>query len=421
VAKNIVETAAHPAGGASDGRPAPLWHNRDYLLLWAGQAVSSFGSQITQLTFPLLVLALTGSPAQAGLVGALRALPFALLSLHAGALVDRWDRKRLMIISDLGRAVALGSIPVALALDRLTVAQLGIVSLVEGTLYLFFSLAEAACLPQVVSRAQLPQALAQNEVTSSTAQTLGPSLGGALYGLGAAVPFVGDAISYTLSVLSLLLIRRPLQETRTTVPGRLREEIAEGVVWLWRQTLLRSVALLTGGLMVCSIGYPLIVIVLGTQVGATAFEIGLIFAGAGLGSIVGGLLTPWLQRRWEFGPLLIGSAWLWALTWLFLLFAPTPLALGLANAAACVIVPIYMTTQYRYRLAATPDRLQGRVNAVFRLIVWGSQPLGVALAGVLLERIGPERTIGLLFVPQLALALVATLHGGLRAARWQEE
>lgn len=390
------------------------------MLLWAGQAVSSFGTQITYLTFPLLVLALTGSPAQAGIVGALRALPYAVLSLPAGALVDRWDRKRLMIAADIGRALALATIPIALAFGWLTVIQLALVSLIEGTLYLLFSLAEASCLPQVVDKEQLPEALAQNQVTESTAQLLGPSLGGALYGLGAAVPFLADAVSYCGSVLSLLLIRRPFQEERAAEPGRLRAEIVEGVRWLWRHELLRLVALLTGGLMVCSVGYPLIMIVLGERVRASPFAIGLIFAGGGAGSIIGGLISPFLQRRFAFGPLLIWSAWIWALTWLFFLFAPNALTLGIANAAAFVIVPIYMVTIYRYRLAVAPDRLQGRVNAAFRLIVWGSQPLGVALAGVLLERIGANATIILLFIPQLLLALLVTFHQGLRAARWPE-
>jgi predicted MFS family arabinose efflux permease len=416
----VIDVAAHPAEDAPVVRRLPLWRNRDYMLLWAGQAVSSFGSQITQLTFPLLVLAITGSPAQAGIVAAMRALPFALLSLPAGALVDRWDRKRLMVVSDIGRALALASIPLALAFGWLTVVQLGIVSLIEGTLFLFFSLAEASCLPQVVDKAQLADALAQNEVTSSTSQLLGPSLGGALYSLGAAVPFLADAITYTGSVLSLLLIRRPFQEERAAEPGRLRTEIIEGVNWLWRQEVLRLIAFLTGGLMVCSVGYPLIMIVLGERVGASPFVIGLIFAGGGAGSIVGGLVTPYLQRRFQFGPLLIWSSWIWALTWLFFLFAPNALTLGIANAAAFIIVPIYMITVFRYRLAATPDRLQGRVNAVFRLIVWGSQPLGVALAGVLLERIGPDLTIVLLFIPQLLLSLAATFHRGLRTAKWGE-
>lgn len=400
-------------------RPLSLWQNRDYMLLWAGQAVSSFGSQITQLTFPLLVLALTGSPAQAGFVGALRALPFAILSLPAGALVDRWNRKRLMIWCDIGRGLALGSVPLALALGRLGLPQLAIVSIIEGTLFLFFNLAESSSLPQIVPREQLPRALTQNQVTDSLSQLLGPTLGGALYAFGAAVPFVADAVSYTLSLLTLCFIRTPLQEERTAPPGRLRDEIVEGIAWLWRQSTLRFVALLTGGLMVCSVGYPLIMIVLGERIGASSFEIGLIFAGGGAGSIIGGLLTPWLQRRFRFGPLFIWSAWIWAITWLFFLFAPNVLTLGLANTAAFIIVPIYMITQYRYRLAATPDRLQGRMNALFRLIVWGSQPLGVALAGLLLERIGPEQTIIWLFVPQLLLAIVATANAGLRRAGWE--
>jgi len=312
-------------------RPLSLWQNRDYMLLWAGQAVSSFGSQITQLTFPLLVLALTGSPAQAGFVGALRALPFAILSLPAGALVDRWNRKRLMIWCDIGRALALGSVPLALALGRLGLPQLAIVSIIEGTLFLFFNLAESSSLPQIVPREQLPGALTQNQVTDSLSQLLGPTLGGALYAFGAAVPFVADAVSYTLSLLTLCFIRTPLQEERTAPPGRLRDEIVEGIAWLWRQSTLRFVALLTGGLMVCSVGYPLIMIVLGERIGASSFEIGLIFAGGGAGSIIGGLLTPWLQRRFRFGPLFIWSAWIWAITWLFFLFAPNVLTLGLVH------------------------------------------------------------------------------------------
>ncbi len=111
--------------------PVPLWRNRDFLLLMGGQAVSLVGSQVSLLAFPLLMLAITHSPAQAGLMAALRGLPFALFCLPAGALVDRWNRKRVMILCDAGRALALGSIPVALVLGHLTLVQLYLVSLVE--------------------------------------------------------------------------------------------------------------------------------------------------------------------------------------------------------------------------------------------------------------------------------------------------
>src|SRR5260370_17466019 len=148
------------------------------------------------LALRLLILATPPSPAQAGIIAALHGLPYALFTLPAGALIDRWDRKRVMILCDSGRALALGSIPLALIFGHLTIAQLYIVSLVEGTLFTFFNLAETACLPRVVSKEQLSTAVAQNMVIDSTSGLLGPSLGGALYSIGRAIPFLTDAISY---------------------------------------------------------------------------------------------------------------------------------------------------------------------------------------------------------------------------------
>jgi MFS family permease len=190
-----------------------LWRNRDFLLLWNGQLVSAIGSQVSLLAFPLLVLAITHSPAQAGLVGAAHSLPFAILCLPAGALVDRWDRKRVMLLCDGGRVLALGSIPLALWLGRLSFLQLCLVALIEGTLFTFFSLAEAACPPRVVPKEQLPAATAQNQAIDSTAWLFGPLLGGMLYGLGRAVPFLMDAVSYLCSVLSLFFMRAKFQES----------------------------------------------------------------------------------------------------------------------------------------------------------------------------------------------------------------
>ena len=123
---------------APPSQPRSLWRNRDYLLLWSGQIISEIGSKSSLLAFPLLMLFLTGSPAQAGLLGALRGLPYILFCLPAGALIDRWNRKRVMILCDTGRALAMGSIPLAYVLGHLTLAQLYIVSFIEGTLYIFF-------------------------------------------------------------------------------------------------------------------------------------------------------------------------------------------------------------------------------------------------------------------------------------------
>src|SRR5258708_1350164 len=137
-------------------RPLSLWRNRDYVLLWSGQMVSSIGTQVSMLAFPLLILAITHSPAQAGIIAALHGLPYALFILPAGALIDRWDRKRVMILCDTGRALALGSIPLALALGRLTIVQLYIVSLVEGTFFIFSTLPTPPFFPTLVSKAHSP-------------------------------------------------------------------------------------------------------------------------------------------------------------------------------------------------------------------------------------------------------------------------
>jgi MFS family permease len=385
-----------------------LWRNRDYMLLWSGQIVSSVGTRVSQLAFPLLVLALTHSPAQAGLIAALRGLPYALFILPAGAMVDRWNRKRVMILCDAGRAVALGSIPVALLLGHLTIIQLCIVSLVEGTLFTFFNLAETACLPQVVSKEQLTSAVAQNEVIDSVSGMVGPSFGGILYGLGRAVPFLSDAISYIVSVLSLFFIKAQFQEEREVEPLHLWKEIGEGFSWLWHNPVIRFIALLTSGLILPVVGYGLIIIVLAQKQHATSFEIGLILAGGGVGSIVGAVVVAPLRRRFGFGKMMIGSTWLWALTWLFFALAPNPLLLGVATGLSFIVVPIYMSVQFGYRLSIIPDYLQGRVNSVFRLIAFGSEPIGLALTGFLIQAIGPVHTVLVLFAPQLVLAIVAT-------------
>jgi MFS family permease len=194
----ISPTSSEEAPAHAPRKLPRLWSNRDYMLLWSGQAVSSLGTQVSTIAFPFLVLALTGSLAQAGFMGGLRALPYLIFSLPAGALIDRWDRKRVMIICDGGRALALGSIPVAVLLGQLTMLQLYLVSAVEGTLFVFFNLAEVACLPRVVPPEQLPAATAQNSATDGTSFLVGPALGGALFGLGQMLPFLGDAVSYTI-------------------------------------------------------------------------------------------------------------------------------------------------------------------------------------------------------------------------------
>lgn len=401
------------------GQAPPLWRNRDYLLLISGQGVSAIGSQISLVAFPLLIFVLTRSPAQTGLIASLRSLPYALFTLPAGALVDRWDRKRLMILCDAGRAIALGSIPVALFIGHLTYLQLYLVSLIEGTLFVFFTLAESASFPRVVTPEQLPAATGQNEVLISLSSMLGPALGPILFGLGRAVPFLTDAVSYVASVVSLFFIRTRFQGERDAdrgTPGYLWAEVKEGVGCLWRNSLMRFIAILTFGLITPCYGYILIIILLAQNMHASNATLGLIFAGGGIGSVIGALVASPLYKRVGFAKMLIGSAWLWALLWLLYAFAPNPLVLGAVNAVSFTVVPIYTVVQYSYRLATIPDHLQGRVNSVFRLIAFSGQPLGIAVTGLLLQAVGPVYTVLLLFLPQGILCVVATFNKHVRRA-----
>ena len=400
---------------SGEQRVVPLWRNPNFLLLLGGQGVSSVGTAISQLAFPLLVLALTHSPVQAGLMGASRGLPYALFCLPAGVFIDRWDRKRTMILCDMGRAIALGSIPLALALGHLTIVQLYIVSLIEGTLYVFFNIAEWSALSHVVPKEQLTAAAGLDQVVFSTASLIGPSLGGLLYSFAAMLPFIGDAVSYAVSVISLCFIKIRFQEQREVVQkGNIWHEVKEGVVWLWHNPLVRFLAILTSGLTTPCYGYALIIVVIAQHQHATPFMIGLILGSGGVGGLVGAVLASPLEKRFGFTRMLIVAVWLWALLWLLYAFSPNPLVLGIVNAISFTVVPIYNTLQASRRLAAIPDVLQGRVNSVFRLISFGSQPLGVALTGVLLQFVGPYLAVVLLFLPQFVLAIAASVNKSIR-------
>ena len=201
-----------------------LWKNRDYMLLWGGQVVSTLGSTALSVVYPLLILAITDSAAAAGVAGGLRALPYLLFSLPVGALIDRWNRKRVMILCDCGRALAALSVPIALWLDALTIGQIYVVAFVEGSLFVFFNIAEVAAMPRLVPTSQLPQAAAQNEAAFGAAHIVGPSIGTLIYQtIGRSAAFLFDALSYVVSAVSLLLIKTEFRAAKAEASRDLRE------------------------------------------------------------------------------------------------------------------------------------------------------------------------------------------------------
>ena len=397
---------------------SPLWKNRDYMLLWSGQVVSTLGTTATTIVYPLLVLALTNSPAAAGVAGALRAAPYLLFSLPVGALIDRWDRKLVMILCDLGRALAVLSVPIALWLDALTIGQLYVVAFIEGSLFVFFNIAEVAALPRVVPASQLPQAAAQNEAAFGAVHIVGPSVGTAFYqALGRGAPFIADAISYGVSVVSLLFIRTEFRLARAAPARSLRAEIAEGLRWLWHRPLIRYMAFLTGGLNFVNSAVPIIVIVLAKQMEATDIDIGLIFSIGGIGGILGSLIGGQIQKRYSFGQVIICIIWTEALLFPLYLAVPHFFLLGAIYALLYVMAPIYNVVQFSYRLSLIPDALQGRVNSTFRLLAFGFTPLGAAASGLLLEYAGATATVLVFALWYLLLAVLTTFNDNVRKAR----
>jgi MFS family permease len=393
----------------SSGQPKSLWHNRDYLLLWSGQALSDIGGAVSELAFPLLVLAVTHSPAQAGFVAALRALPATLFSLLAGVLVDRWDRKRVMLVCDAGRALSLASIPVAYALGHLTIWQLYMTAFLEGTLMLVFTLAKTAAVSQVVTRVQLTAAVAQEEFVEGTTALFGPSLSGVLYTLGAMFPFLTDAISYLISIVTLVLIRTPFQRERASAGRNVWAEIAEGVLWVWHQPFILTMTLLMGAGAFVFSGNTLVIIILAQQHHASAVVIGLIFAVGGIGSILGSLLASRLEHRLTVGQSILLTRWYFVLSWPLYALAPFPLVLGAVQFGSGFVDPIEDVPYFSYRLKLIPDDLKGRVMSACRLFPATMRPLGLALTGILIQRIGIFPTIWLVWAWLLVITVIVTV------------
>lgn len=402
---------------AEQTKKVSIWRNRDYTLLWGGQAISTIGSSVSELAFPLLVLAITHSPAQAGIVAALRTLPSSLFTLPAGVLVDRWNRKRVMLFCELGRFLSVASIPLAFVLGHLSIYQLGINAFLEGMLAMLFRLAHSASLGQVVAREQLSSAIAQEEFMEGTTTLCGPSLSGLLFTLSQMLPFIADAISYAASILSLLLIRTPFQGERTSARPHLRAEIREGIAWMWRQPLIRAMTILTIPGACIHPGSVLAIIVLAQQRGASPVVIGVIFALGGIGSLVGSLLTPFWEKHLSVGQAILLCRWLFAILWPFYVLIPVPLLLGLVDFGVGFADPIEDVQYFSYRLSLIPEALRGRVIAACRIFPGLVRPLGLLFTGFLLQSVGPIPTLLAFWIGMLLLALLMTSNRHIREAR----
>ncbi|MEV6300063.1 MFS transporter [Actinoplanes sp. NPDC051861] len=410
------EAAGAPIpGGHAETRPAglSLWRNRDFTLLWGGQVVSNLGAAISGTAMPLLVLSMTGSPADAGLVGAAGTLPHLIANLPAGPLVDRWNRRRIMVVAEIVAGLTLLTVPIGLWTGLLGITQLCLVAFVQGLCFVFFGLAERAALPRIVPVAVLPTAIAHNEARARGAALAGPPAGGLMFGVDRALPFLADGVSYLIAGCALLFVRKDLQEQPAgTEP--LWRAAATGLRWVWRHSFVRAAVLLLAASNLVFQALVLVIVVLAGEQGAGSATIGLMLGVYSVGGLLGALAATRLHRVLSARTIIIGINWVWAALLPLLAFTTNPFQIGAIGAACAFVGPLWNVVILTYASVVVPNELLGRVMSAGQTLTWGVMPIASLGAGYLLTAVGPTASVWALAAVMLAAALAATLTPAIR-------
>lgn len=390
--------------------------NRDFTLLWIGDTLSQVGSQATTIAMPLLVLFLTGSAADAGLVGLARAIGFPLSALPAGVLADRVDRRRLLIATALVRALAMGSVVLALALGRPPLAQLMMVAFADGALSTVALIAERGLLPHVVSTEALPDAVSANEARMALSTIGGPPLGGALYGIARGLPFLADAVSFLAAGAAALAVRvRPAPIARSDSESVVAE-VSEGVRWLWGQPFSRDGSLFYAAANLTLLAAELLGVLIARHHGASSAAIGVAYALLGAGGVVSSLIAGWLRRRLSPRWAVLCEAYMAVACTPLLLLCRSALAVGIVLAVQVLPLTASSSVVVGGRLALTPAPLRGRVQAAAAFISGAVAWAGPITIGVLFQDAGETAAVLALAGWTALVALAVTLSRGFRMA-----
>jgi MFS family permease len=396
---------------------ASLHRNREFLALWVGQAVSNLGISISSFAYPLVVLEATGSPTKAGLVGSILAGTAFFLRLPAGVLVDRWNRRAIMIVCDAGRAVNAAAFATTLALGHFYFVQVLLVAVVEATLGVLFGPAESAAVRRVVAPEQIRDAVAQNQSRAAIPGLLGPPAGGILIAASRALPFLADAISYLVSLVCVLSVRTPLGgRVRESSEGGRLAAVFVGLRWIWGHRFLRALLLWFVGVSVVFNSIGLITLVLARDRGATPARLGAMFAITSAGGVVGALIAPALLRRTRPRTVIVVFAWTAAAATFLLVAAHSPYLIGALGAVAFLLAPAVSAIAFAAIASEADDELQGRATSAGIQLASLGAPLGPVAAGVLLGATGASTAIVAYGCALLVLAAVASVSPGLRAA-----
>ncbi|HEY0602652.1 MAG TPA: MFS transporter [Herpetosiphonaceae bacterium] len=379
-----------------------LWRHTDFLKLWAGETVSLVGSQITTFALPLVaVLVLDATPVQVGILNAAGFAPFLLLTLPAGVWLDRRRRRPTMILTNVGRALLLGLVPLLAALGQLRIEYLYVIVFLSGMLTVFFQLAYQAYLPAVVEREHIIDGNSKLAASASISEIGGPGIGSLLVALFTA-PFalVADACSFAVSALLLALIRKP--EAAPEVPVQrqtFRRDVAEGFRLTFTNPFLRVFAAEAATYnLFWRVIETVFVLYIVRELRLPQEVYGLILTAGSIGALLGALLTERIARRLGIGMTIFAGALLSDVAPLLLPLATGPTPVLIALLTLSFFLRGFGTTGCNVQIISirqlvTPDRLRGRMNASYRLLVTGTIPIGALLGGFLGEWIGLQLTL----------------------------
>ena len=358
---------------------------------WAAATISSFGTAVTTVAMPVLVIQeLDASSFSVGVVNAAQFVPYAVLGLVAGVYADRWRRQRMLVWSSLGRAAALGALPVLWAFDALEVWTLVVLLLVFGAFSVFAFAATQSLLPRLVPRDRLVPANARLDQSDAAAQTLGPALGGGLVGLlGAPVAIAVDAVSYLVDAVLNAGLRVDESTARPAVQRHLGREIREGLSWTYGHPTLAPLAVSTHVWFVANAaGFTALTVVALRVMGLSALVFGLLVAAGGVASLVGATIAPIVGRRLGTGPAIVATRSVYPVGWILVAAAPAVpdgvVLLGGALVLQGLAMGVENANDTGYWQTVTPDRLLGRANATRRSVNRSAGALGALLGGIVL-------------------------------------
>ena len=383
----------------ADASQASLLRHRDFVRLWAAETISQFGTQVTFLALPLAaILVLRANSFQVGLIDASQSLPFLLIGLPAGAWIDRLRRRPLMIASDVGRGLALLSVPIAYAAGVLSLPQLWVVAFVVGAFVVFFDVSYQSYLPSLIGEERLVDGSSKLEISRSSAAIAGPGIAGALVAtIGAPFAILADALSYF----------------------GLRREIADGLRFVVSEPRLRAIALFVAWVNLwIAVIFAVLLLYFVHDLGLGPLAIGAIFAVGNLGWLGGALLGDRIPRRFGVGPTLIGTAVIEAFPMFAIVLAPRDAAVPILMVAWAVFgfgVVVNNVNQVAYRQTITAAAMRGRMNASMQVINQGTIPVGAIAGGILGTMIGLHATF-VLGAVGMALAFVPLALSPVRSA-----